>query len=90
MCQEDWILKEEACKLPCSHLFHSECALKWLTVNNSCPVCRESIEDKFLNKDNGPTTTTTTTMLDNVDHVINETVEVLGGGGSSTSQPLDS
>ena len=93
VCQEDWILKEEACKLPCSHLFHSECALKWLTVNNSCPVCRESIEDKFLNKDNGPTittTTTTTTMLDNVDHVINETVEVLGGGGGSTSQPLDS
>ena len=29
-------------------------------------------------------------MLDNVDHVINETVEVLGGGGGSTSQPLDS
>ena len=39
-CMED---KENAeyVKLPCEHIFHTQCIAKWLTTNNSCPNCRE-------------------------------------------------
>ena len=39
-CMED---KENAeyVKLPCEHIFHTQCIAKWLATNNSCPNCRE-------------------------------------------------
>ena len=73
VCQEEWVVSEEACSLPCKHLFHKDCAVKWLTVNNSCPVCRNPIEDSVTKQ---------------VDQVINETVEVLGESSSVISQRL--
>ncbi|KGN60202.1 RING-H2 finger protein ATL66 [Cucumis sativus] len=32
--------KEEATRIPCGHVYHKSCILKWLNVNNSCPLCR--------------------------------------------------
>lgn len=32
-------------KLPCSHVFHFECAKEWLKRNCSCPQCRRQISD---------------------------------------------
>jgi len=26
--------------LPCAHLFHRSCAVQWLKIKASCPVCR--------------------------------------------------
>jgi len=35
---------EEATKMPCGHLFHNGCLLKWLRAHNTCPVCRTTVE----------------------------------------------
>ncbi|KAJ6307916.1 hypothetical protein OIU76_017658 [Salix suchowensis] len=32
--------EQQALQLPCSHLYHSHCILKWFGNNSSCPLCR--------------------------------------------------
>jgi hypothetical protein len=33
----------DICMIPCRHTFHSKCIHKWMSKQNSCPVCRNSI-----------------------------------------------
>lgn len=44
ICLED-IEKEGECallllKMPCLHVFHEECIIRWLKTSHSCPICR--------------------------------------------------
>lgn len=47
---EDWLLR----MLTCSHLFHEECAVGWLRVRATCPICRE--EAAAVVREGGETT----------------------------------
>ncbi|XP_050062819.1 uncharacterized protein LOC114127732 [Aphis gossypii] len=40
VCLDDFVIKEEAMKLMCDHIFHEECITNWIIVHGTCPVCR--------------------------------------------------
>ena len=40
ICLQEFIVENEVLYLPCSHLFHSICILRWLLKNNKCPICQ--------------------------------------------------
>lgn len=45
VCLLDYVLGDELVSLPCTHRFHSECAIQWLRQRATCPVCREVVPD---------------------------------------------
>jgi hypothetical protein len=36
---------EKSCKTACGHHFHTKCIKKWLTNNDTCPICRDYITE---------------------------------------------
>ncbi|GHJ85054.1 hypothetical protein NliqN6_1456 [Naganishia liquefaciens] len=43
ICLTEFELGEEVIRIPCKHIFHSECLVPWLKENGTCPVCRFSL-----------------------------------------------
>lgn len=43
VCTEALELGNEVQEMPCKHLFHQDCILPWLSLRNSCPVCRHEL-----------------------------------------------
>ncbi|EEE68829.1 hypothetical protein OsJ_27603 [Oryza sativa Japonica Group] len=59
ICKDDLPLAAPARRLPCGHLYHSECIVQWLEMRNSCPVCRSRLpsdepQDAAAPSDPGP------------------------------------
>jgi len=40
VCLEGMNTKKLAMKLPCQHVFHEPCIVKWLQCSHFCPLCR--------------------------------------------------
>lgn len=45
ICLGDYEQDEEVKNMPCGHLFHSECLGRWLKINRTCPICKQSLRD---------------------------------------------
>ncbi|XP_027908840.1 E3 ubiquitin-protein ligase BIG BROTHER-like isoform X2 [Vigna unguiculata] len=43
ICQMTYRRGDQQMKLPCSHVYHSECITKWLSINKKCPVCNTEV-----------------------------------------------
>ncbi|CAL1527288.1 unnamed protein product [Lymnaea stagnalis] len=58
ICMDDFELDVEVRKLPCDHMYHSECIIKWLEMHGTCPVCRKDLNglDTSRNEDAVDTT----------------------------------
>ena len=39
--------------LKCNHSFHISCGFKWLNINKSCPLCRDTVDMKWVMDNNG-------------------------------------
>ena len=39
ICLEEFKIKNQVLYLPCLHLFHSRCIVRWLLDKNTCPIC---------------------------------------------------
>ncbi|KAL3736733.1 hypothetical protein ACJRO7_025640 [Eucalyptus globulus] len=40
ICKEEISRDEEVVCMPCKHMFHHECVVRWLNESNLCPLCR--------------------------------------------------
>lgn len=43
VCMEDFHLDGVVRSLPCQHLFHTDCINPWLSLHNTCPICRKTL-----------------------------------------------
>ncbi|KAI4326591.1 hypothetical protein MLD38_031889 [Melastoma candidum] len=44
ICKDGMNDGEQARKMPCGHIYHSDCIRKWLQIRNTCPVCRFALQ----------------------------------------------
>lgn len=40
VCKDEILIEEKVIQLPCRHHYHGDCIKPWLSIRNTCPVCR--------------------------------------------------
>ncbi|KAG9449107.1 hypothetical protein H6P81_009072 [Aristolochia fimbriata] len=46
VCMEDFEPERGGKRLPCSHVFHESCISSWLSLGDSCPLCRYQLSQR--------------------------------------------
>eukprot|EP01047_Picozoa_sp_COSAG01_P028334 COSAG01_NODE_1900_length_8964_cov_121.219177_4_plen_327_part_00 len=46
VCQEAFAIGDEWLRMPCGHFYHGDCLSPWLKEHNTCPTCRQEIEEE--------------------------------------------
>ena len=47
ICTQEFVAGLEVTRMPCSHVYHEECIVKWLKRSNVCPLCRYSMPHRL-------------------------------------------
>lgn len=65
ICADNFI---DICKLRCGHYICLKCLIKWLSQSNTCPFCREEINNVNLDYLNAPNSDSNTSSSNEVEH----------------------
>ncbi|GER43492.1 RING/U-box superfamily protein [Striga asiatica] len=67
ICREEMGAGREVCELPCGHLFHWICVLRWLGRRDTCPCCRRRLPSDDVRRE--------------IERLMDDIAGVGGGGG---------
>ena len=46
VCKEAFEIDVQVRKMPCQHMYHSDCILPWLALHSTCPICRREMRSE--------------------------------------------